>query len=368
MSDRPADLDSNGHSHSHRDDEEVQRLLQSAGPRESIPTEDRATIEGAARREWMDLLDARRRRRRARDIFWQLAVAASLAMAVAAGWWWMRSDAPTNLPVRLAAATVERLAGVVRRIGAAPGTAHIASAGEELLVGDEIEVAGSPSEPPGRRGFLALRLANGAAVRIDDRARVRIASASTLELRQGALYVDSGDGDGSGRGANAVEVLTRFGVVHEVGTQFEVRVEDAAEGSIRVRVREGSLLLRQAAATHPARAGEEMIVRSSGVIERHALDPYGEAWSWVLDAAPTLDIESISLRTYLEWVARETGWRVDYATSELEETAATILLHGTIAGLRPDESVNVVLPGSGLGHRIESGTLRVLRPGSARKR
>jgi hypothetical protein len=240
-----------------------------------------------------------------------------------------------------------------------------------LFVGDEIEVAGSqsePSEPSGRRGFLALRLANGAAVRIDDRARVRIASASTLELRQGALYVDSGNGEGSRRGGNTVEVLTRFGVVHEVGTQFEVRVENAAEGSLRVRVREGAVRLQQNEAAHTAQAGEEITLLAAGILERRAVETAGEVWSWVLAAAPALDIENVSLRTYLEWVARETGWRVRYADTELESEAATILLHGTIEGLRPDESVTVVLPGSGLGHRIEGGVLRVFRLRPAKTR
>ena len=87
-----------------------------------------------------------------------------------------------------------------------------------------------------------------------------------------------------------------------------------------------------------------------------------EPWLWILEAAPPIEIEGRSLASYLEWVARETGWRIRYADRDLERSAETILLHGTIEGLRPDESLGVILEGSGLYHLTEDGAVLIVRP------
>jgi hypothetical protein len=68
------------------------------------------------------------------------------------------------------------------------------------------------------------------------------------------------------------------------------------------------------------------------------------------------------LGTYLDWVARETGWQVRYADEELEQSARTIRLHGTIDGLQPNESIGMILQGSGLDYRNEEGAILVVRP------
>ena len=67
-------------------------------------------------------------------------------------------------------------------------------------------------------------------------------------------------------------------------------------------------------------------------------------------------------RAFLDWVGRETGWQLRYADEAIERSVATIRLHGTIEGLRPDESLDVILQGSGLDHRLEDGQILVIRP------
>jgi hypothetical protein len=79
----------------------------------------------------------------------------------------------------------------------------------------------------------------------------------------------------------------------------------------------------------------------------------------VLAAAPGLEIEGQTLRSYLDWVARETGWTVSFTDESLERSAATIILYGTIEGLNPEESLSVILPGSGLDYRVENGSLAI---------
>ena len=92
------------------------------------------------------------------------------------------------------------------------------------------------------------------------------------------------------------------------------------------------------------------------------MEPDGPEWLWILEAAPALDIEGRSLASFLDWVSRETGWQVRYADEEIARSAQTISLHGTIEGLRPDESLGMILQGSGLDYRKDDGAVVVVRP------
>ena len=113
---------------------------------------------------------------------------------------------------------------------------------------------------------------------------------------------------------------------------------------------------------HTTVRGEELTLKRDGSIARAEVEPVGPKWGWVLAAAPSLDIEGRSLGTFLDWVARETGWQVRYADESLEQSARAIRLHGTIEGLRPDESLRIILQGSGLDYRSENGAVVVFRP------
>ncbi|MGH2651937.1 MAG: hypothetical protein ACRDHK_12100, partial [Actinomycetota bacterium] len=68
----------------------------------------------------------------------------------------------------------------------------------------------------------------------------------------------------------------------------------------------------------------------------------------------------------LDWIGRETGLRIEYGDPTIASDASTIVLHGSIEGLRPDETLAAVLPTCGLGHSVEGGALILDRafPGS----
>ena len=69
-----------------------------------------------------------------------------------------------------------------------------------------------------------------------------------------------------------------------------------------------------------------------------------------------------SLAAYLEWVARETGRELEFESEELSRASESIVVHGSIESMTPTESLQAVLPGSGLDYQIENGSLRVARP------
>jgi hypothetical protein len=328
------------------DEREVKDLLVAAGHRPPVPAEDLAAIQAAARVEWLQLVAAEHGRgSRARA---GLALAASVLIALLLGWWWTTQKAPGVVEV---VASVERVTGAVRVEEGQPG-AEAMSVGTRLPAGALLETSDRIGQPVAR---LALRLSGGTSLRLDSGTRVRLVSSERLELERGALYLDSG-----AAGA-ALEIDTAFGTVHDIGTQFEVRLSEDSE-AVRVRVREGKVALDAEGASHAAAGGEELSLRRDGSVVRATVERHGPDWNWVLAAAPSFEIEGRSLPAYLDWIGRETGWDIRYESAVLEASAKAIRLHGTIADLTPEESLSLVLPGSGLAYALEDGTLLVTRP------
>jgi len=328
--------------------DEIGRLLREAGRRPPIPPDDLAAIRAAARTAWGHSTAARRAHGPRR--LGMYALAASLLLAALTSPWWFATRSP-SAPDMIATVEVRTGAG---QVALERDVISSIDVGDKLSIGTTLTTDGAEGQQPAR---LALRMASGPSIRVDSGSRVQLLAGSQLRLQRGAVYVDSGSTAADG----AVEILTPVGAVREIGTQFEVRLR-AADDAVRVRVREGTVSVSLGRESHAAARGEEITLQGDGSIARRAVAPDGPEWQWVLAAAPALDIEGRSLDSYLDWIARETGWRIQYADTALERSADTILLHGTIEGLRPDESVAVILQGSGLDHRRADGVLEIFRP------
>jgi ferric-dicitrate binding protein FerR (iron transport regulator) len=233
-------------------------------------------------------------------------------------------------------ATVEHVMGFVR-LGSEPlePTGDLA-AGTLLETGE------------GRAGLLLL---GGTALRLDTWTRVRLDGPGRISLDRGAIYLDSGE---AGRG---VAVVTAEGVVRDLGTRFEVR---SAAGTLRVRVRAGAVVIERADGRgERADAGTETTVRD-GRLTRRAFSPADPEWGWTLRASPGFVLEGRSLADFLDWVSRETGrsWRL--AEGAERRSPSTIVLHGSVAGMSPDEGLAAVLPTCGLTHRVREGVIEVV--------
>ena len=204
-------------------------------------------------------------------------------------------------------------------------------------------------------GTAALRLVDGGSLRLDRGTRVQLSSGSAAVLEEGAVYLDVQD-------ASGVEIRTTLGVVRDIGTQFEVRL--SADGNrLRVRVREGKVILRRGPDGHEATVGEQLVMTIDGTLERGTTPLDGEEWEWVLESAPVPDLEGLDLLTFLRWLAREGGWSLRFEDAELEERAASIRLFGDAQGLDPRQATALVFrsSGEGLSYRMADGALVVER-------
>jgi hypothetical protein len=238
------------------------------------------------------------------------------------------------------------------------GTARIQPVGQRLVELSGPSVLGSPiaarsqiETTPGSR--LALKTSEEVSVRLDAATRVHLVSPRLIDLDYGSIYVDTGGKPG---GVEELAVRTRNGIFRPQGTQFEVHVEPGASAT-RLRVREGMVTLDDRGSEAATAAGQELIVRADGSLERALIPADASSWRWVQQAAPMLDIEGVTVKRYLDWLVRETGWRVEFADREAAARADTTVLHGSIDHLTPEHSPGVVLASCGLGHRISGGTL-----------
>lgn len=328
------------------DEEDVARLVHLAGRRPAMPEHLRGRLKRATHAAWQAKTRsyaAARNRRLGR----LLAAAALLLAGGGLALVWQRLEIGDASPSRPGGRLDDRVVATVERwYGAGSGTGL--SAGSVLAAGNEIVT--------GEHERAALRLAGGQSLRLDEHTRLRLRSAAELVLAQGAVYLDSGRR--AGEAPTHLGVTTPYGVARDAGTQFEVRL---AASDLELRVREGEVRLEGREEVHTVTAGTALTIRADGTVEQREIAPYGPTWQWVVDSAPPFEVEGRTVADFLAWVSRETGWRLEIADPELERELEEIVVHGSVAGLSPDQTPALVLPTSGLAYRIEDGTMWIER-------
>ena len=318
-------------------DDDIERVLKSAGRRERVPEEIERSVREHLRREWGEMVAERRSARRRWSGY---AVAASILVA-AVGFWLVASSSGT--PAGPVATMAVSLDDVRVKTGWLRGW-HTAANGQKIAAGESLET--------GPNGRAAISLPGIASVRLDLGTRVRIASAELLVIERGALYVDAGvelPGD------SQLAIETPSGVVRHVGTQYEVRLDGAG---VRLRVREGRVEWRSnSGAVERGRAGEQLIIAADGAVQHEQASRYGGSWDWIASTTPAIDIEGRPLTEFLSWAGRELGREVVFATPEVAEEADAIVVHGSIEGLTPALALEAVLATTSVRGSLDAGRI-----------
>lgn len=324
------------------DDDRTARLLRMAGPRAEVPADRAARVRDAVHMHWQAANSRRTGRRRVAAAGAVFAAAAVLMLGVRLGI--PRGDVAATPGDVLA--RVDAVDGLARRLAEAAGS----NSGPVTLGPNDALRAGDWMET-GVAARASLRLADGTSVRLDTATRIRMLSRTIIELSSGGLYVDTG------RDSVGLQIRTRHGTAHDIGTQFEVRVTDAA---LRLRVRTGLVEVRSGDRSIPARSGTEVTLTPAGA-ETRVVSVHGPEWDWTADVGATFEIEGKPLAAFLDHLCREHGWTLRYADAALARDASSIILHGSVDGLRPQEALSVALTTSGLAHRFSDGELFIFR-------
>ena len=303
-------------------DQDLERLLKSVGPRELPPAEIERAVRARVHADWRAMLRENRDRRNRRGGF---ALAASL-VAAAFGLW-IASTQSVGPP-----AAVGTLAVAVGEVRERSGR----FSGWRVMGDGDVVVAGRTLET-GADGRAAIALPDGMSLRVDRDTRIALVDSSRLRLERGTLYLDSGSGQ-----VRTAQLLveTPSGSVRHVGTQYELRLLDAG---VQLRVREGRVEFRSPTGlVEHGQTGEQLVIFGDGRVQRGEAPRSGPTWDWVADATPEMDLEGMSLARFLAWAGRELGVAVSFAPAISEAELASVIVHGSTAGLTPTEALRAV--------------------------
>ncbi len=267
--------------------------------------------------------------RRAR---WPLALAASVAVALVAGGLSWQSSRPG---ATVAVAELVRGPVSITRPGLV-GT-------HESALGASASVAARQVVSTGVDGAALLRLGPGLTLRLAANSRLALTAAGEVSLEAGMAYVDADPRHGT----QPLTVATSLGNVRHLGTQYSV----SATGSrLEVAVREGRVQWSGSAGREPleAGAGEALRIPAAGVVERLVVAQDDPRWAWLGALPLPFELQGASLSAFLEWYSRESGRVVSFGGPGEAARAREVLLSGSIAGLSPDEALQVVVASAGV--------------------
>jgi ferric-dicitrate binding protein FerR (iron transport regulator) len=301
------------------DEAGIEELLRQVGARDEPAADMMREVEAAVHAEWQGMLQERRRKR----VYMSVGVAASAVFAIGAAVLGVRYLEPAT-PIQVAQVT--RIDGHLLVRPESQAAREVAVA-QTIATGETIQTDD--------RSRAAMRFGDGVSLRLDHDTIVKVAAADELVLTAGALYVDS-----QAQHPQALTIRTDAGSVRHVGTQYQVRTH---ADEMEVSVREGRVEIANAAGTSSGVAGERIRVTPRGEIVRSTLPAHDPSWRWAAHTAPVFDINERTFAAFAEWVGRETGRKVVYASSDAERTAQQVTLRGSIAGLDPDTALSAVL-------------------------
>ena len=314
--------------------DEVAELIRFAGERESVNRERMATARARVSEHWTNVVATRRKTERAKR--WRLlALAASVFVATGLGLTlWNGQGA---VPQRLV--SVERVSGEVRVDGRAVSVGDVFTADATVQSG-----------PDGR---IALALVDGQSLRVDIGTHLVLAANDRVELLKGGVYVDSGPETHEAQ----LSIDTRFGTATDIGTQFQVRVND---GGLSVGVREGLVELKPTGAdVLEVDSGRLFVVGADGDAFGHSVSGNDEVWRWVTTISPEFNIEGATLEDYLSWYAREAGLSLQWETAASRIIARQSLLSGSIADMALEDGLAMVRLIAPFESRVANSTLYV---------
>ena len=318
----------------------VEELFRHASPRARPPREAGQAARAALYEEWREMTVRRKRRR----LYWPLAAAASVVLGLGVAAMIFRSPEAIGPP--RAVATVEVVFGSVRR-DAEEGSDPVSLAAPSQLYAGQRIVSRSASG-------LAVRWRDGSSVRLDQDTTVQLTPAGEIELASGRVYVDAEEHSPM---AEPVVILTPAGRVRHLGTQYMTAVSVAGT---TVSVRRGRVRLDGPDAKAEADAGEQLQVDASGSASRRAIPAYGDLWQWTQASAPAFSADGRSVADFLDWVSRESGRAITFASPEARQLAQSTQLRGRV-DLEPMAALAVILQTSDLDYEVRDGNL-LIRP------
>jgi ferric-dicitrate binding protein FerR (iron transport regulator) len=259
------------------------------------------------------------------------ALAASVALlALTAGLVWRTQQIES--PLFATAGVVRGTVTVQRGAWWGGDTALLESA--RLGIGESVATAAQST--------ALLRVSAGLSVRLAPDSRLRLDAPGRATLEAGTVFIDSDPA----LGETPLSLSTPYAEIRHLGTQYAVTLQSAG---VEVAVREGAVAVTPPTGRE-ARAVAGELLRLSGAAEpqRESVPAHGARWSWLASVPAPIDIDGAALGDFLRWYGRETGIEPRFAEPAMQARSARVLLRGSVAGLAPDEALDVIAASTGL--------------------
>jgi|TARA_Y100000310_G_scaffold339492_1_gene432327 hypothetical protein len=287
-------------------DDSIVSLMRLAGPRESLPQDVKARLEESFREE----LRKSKQRRTVRNLAGLSAAAAVLLLAV-------MLTLPSEQQPSTVVASVVRMTGAVLLNSDGSGS----DIGSGIAVGTRVRT--------GTDGRLLLSFGTGGTtVRLDHATELILQSESQLFLNSGSIYIDTG---GDSQTQSHLTVSTAFADITDVGTQYLI---SSASSSTTVTVREGVVRVvtddQQMEGHAMPDAAQQLSISNTRMVTSSSIAKHGGSWSWIHSIAPGFDTDKRHPIDFLNWVSRETGRPLRFASGASERAANEGVLTGSI--------------------------------------
>jgi ferric-dicitrate binding protein FerR (iron transport regulator) len=322
------------------EDDDIARLLRAAGPREQLPADMKQRWEQQFRAELAPVLAPRRQDRRR----FVMGLCASLAVVAAAISYTLLPGPRTEVLIRVSHASGDQL---LRLPGRSPQQLR---AGEQLQADSVINT--------GADGQVAL-VYGGYDLRLNHDTRLMLKN-DRIVLETGELYASDYSGNQAPKQRDyELRVDTPLGSIRDIGTQFTVAV---FPDRTVTTVRRGAVLINtddtEVRAEPQSGAASRLTIDRQHQVHTEAAEPSGNEWRWIYSSASRFELEGRTAYEFLQWSVGESGLQLEFAGEGAEIHARTVLLHGNIDALDPEQAVAPVLASTDLvATRIGVNTL-----------
>ena len=315
--------------------DQVEHALRAALRVPPLSADALTRIRAATEREWAQASGSGRSSKGYRGALWGSLAAAVVLLAFLAAWYIAPPAGSTNfgLVVRSEVGNADIQFQFVRR--------RVVKAGDTVQTGDMHSA----------HGPVLISLSGGGTLRIAAGTILDITGEAQARLRRGQVYVDLPVGSSS---QHPFQILTREGSIEHVGTEFEVLENNQI---MRLRVREGRVLLHRDTEQIVADAGTELTAVPGSLVSRREIDTYGRDWLWVAALAPDYEIEGRPLLGFLEWASRELGRPLKFSDLHARSVAERTILHGSVRGREPLDALSSVLATTSLTYEIRGDSI-----------
>lgn len=325
-------------------DNSLEQLLSKATPRPVPDEAHTAAAREALRTEWKGVT----RRHRSRRRVLRFAVAASVLVAVFALFNTMRIPAVDLLQV----AAIQKSFGSIYFVSdQSIVTPHDSQ--KSIHLGETIST--------GEGAGIALAWFGGGSLRLDQNTTLEFRDADSVYLHDGQIYFDSTPstlitGTQSAEPGSFV-IETEYGRVTHIGTQFVTAVDGK---TLKVSVREGAVDIEGQYYRSTAERGQQIQFAGRQQPQVFSFDAYGDAWNWVAERSPAVDVDGRTLPEFLNWVSRELGREIVYSDEarKIAMDPKTNKLMGSVLD-EPTAALRMRMLTAGLEAHIEEGVIHV---------